>query len=404
MSGASGSIAARPDVRGTASERMGENGRLRILILNWRDIKHPRAGGAERTTYEAARRWVAWGHQVTWFAGSFPGAPDRETVDGIEVWRRGSQATVHWHAFRAYRRHFRGRFDVIVDEVNTIPFFTPLYVREPAVMFFHQLAREVWWYEARFPVNALGYLAEPLYLRAYRRTPAIVASPSTRDDLLELRFCSRIDVFPQALDAVPLDSLPPMTEKDSRPTLIYVGRVVPSKRVHHLVEALAALRHEHGCDARLQIVGSGEPAYQDRLLALARRLNVQEHVELLGRVSFEAKLDLLQRAHLFVMASVREGWGLVITEAASRGTPAVVYDVPGLRDSTIDGVTGVVCKNSSPESLAAAAATLLQDQALYARLREQAWERSMQVTYDQTARAILASLQEMATARRADRR
>ena len=107
---------------------------LRILILNWRDIRHPAAGGAERVTYEMARRWGEWGHHVTWFAASFPGAAGRETIDGIDVWRAGSQATVHWQAFRHYRRHFEGRFDVIVDEVNTLPFFTPLYAREPAVL------------------------------------------------------------------------------------------------------------------------------------------------------------------------------------------------------------------------------------------------------------------------------
>ena len=161
---------------------------MRILILNWRCPRNPRAGGAEIVTHEIARRLVAWGHQVEWFSATFPGAANEEILDGIRILRSGRQWTVHWRAFRRYHRRLRGNFDAVIDEVNTVPFFTPLWAEIPRFMFIHQLAREVWWYESRFPVSGIGYLAEPLYLRLYRRSPVLTVSPSTREDLRSLGF------------------------------------------------------------------------------------------------------------------------------------------------------------------------------------------------------------------------
>ncbi|TMD56332.1 MAG: glycosyltransferase family 4 protein, partial [Chloroflexi bacterium] len=156
--------------------------KLRILILNWRCPQNPRAGGAEAVTFEIARRLVQHGNTVEWFSASFPGATAEETLEGIHIVRGGRQWTVHWSAFRHYRGRLAERFDIIIDEVNTIPFFTPLWADVPAVMLIHQLAREVWWYESAFPLNVLGYLTEPLYLRAYRRIPVLTVSASTESD------------------------------------------------------------------------------------------------------------------------------------------------------------------------------------------------------------------------------
>src|SRR5689334_21363534 len=130
---------------------------MRILILNWRCPFHPKSGGAEALTYRLAHHLAVNGHEVVWFSAWFPGAALEETVDGITLVRRGSQASVHLHAANWFRGQ-RGRFDVIVDEVNTVPFFAHLYADAPTVALFPQLAREVWWYEAAFPVNAIGYL------------------------------------------------------------------------------------------------------------------------------------------------------------------------------------------------------------------------------------------------------
>lgn len=375
--------------------------RLCVLILNWRDCAHPKAGGAERVTHEIARRWVSWGHQVTLFSAAFPGAVGEQYVDGVRIVRRGSQATVHWEAYWYYRGQHGGAYDVVIDEVNTIPFFAPLYARCPVVMFSHQLAREVWRYEAPFPLSAVGYLAEPLYLQVYRCVPIMTVSRSTRTDLRRLGLRGPCRVIPEAVDTRAPEVLPDLGSKEDALTLVFVGRVVPSKRVDHIVRALALIRRSQrpgAGPARLWIVGSWDDEYRRTLDCLIATLGLRDQVTFFGRVDEAAKERLLARAHVFVMASVREGWGLVVTEANVLGTPAVVYDVPGLRDSTIDEQTGVVCRRNTPSDLAAAIVALHVEPERYLRLRRQAWAMAKQLNWDQTARAAWEAVEAFVTA------
>lgn len=359
---------------------------MRILILNWRCPRHPQAGGAEVLTHRIAERLVKWGHTVTWFAGTFDGAAPEETIAGVRVLRQGGQASVHWRAWRWYRQFGRRQFDLVVDEINTIPFFAPLYADGSVVAFIMQLAREVWWHEAPFYLSPLGYALEPLYLQAYRRTPVITISDSTAASLRALGLNTRA-VIPMAVDFPAESVLPPLEEKEAVLTLVFVGRVVPSKRVDHMIRTLARLR-ELGTPAKLWIVGSADQTYKAALEAEIRKYQLGDAVRFWGSVDEEEKRRLLKRAHLLLACSVREGWGLTVTEANTVGTPAVVYDVPGLRDSTQHEVTGIVCQRNSPESLAAAVARLWRDRDLYQRLRQGAWAHSQTLNWDKTARAF----------------
>jgi glycosyltransferase involved in cell wall biosynthesis len=318
---------------------------------------------------------------VEWFSASFPGAPAEETIDGVRIVRAGRQWTVHWTAFRHYRGKLSGRFDIVVDEVNTIPFFTPLWADVPTVMLIHQLAREVWWYESPFPLNALGYLAEPLYLRLYRQMPVLTVSPSTRSDLLRFNFKGPISVIPEGLEPVSAQQAP----KADEPTFIYVGRITPSKRVDHIIKAFALFRRNRGCGL-LRIVGGGSRRYCESLVGLARRLGVEHQVVFHGHVSSPEKHRLMAEAHALLMTSVREGWGLVVIEANACGTPAIVYDVPGLRDSVGHDSTGLVVE-SRPENLFAAMNRLTNDPALYSRFSAECILRSRAFSFDNSASA-----------------
>lgn len=357
-----------------------------ILILNWRDITHPRGGGAEKVTHEMGRRWVAWGHQVTLFCASYPGALTEESIDGVRVIRRGRQHTVHWEAYRYYQRHLRGRCDVIIDEVNTIPFFAPLYATEPVIMYSNQLAREVWRYEAPFPLSVVGYAAEPLYLQAYRHTPLMTISHSTQDDLRRLGLSGPCTIIPMSIDIGAPETLPPIGTKEPCLTLAFVGRVVPSKQVDHIIQALKHLHRIGVGDARLWIIGAWDDTYRHALDRQVADLGLSDHITFFGPVDQATKEVLMARAQVFVMTSVREGWGLVVTEANALGTPAVVYDAPGLRDSTRDGETGLVCREKTPAALAQAILTLRDDPDLYTRLRWQAWATAKRLSWDETAR------------------
>ena len=185
---------------------------------------------------------MAAGHTVEWFSASFPGASAVEELDGIQIVRAGRQWTVHWNAFVRYRGSLRARFDVVIDEVNTMPFFTPIWAGIPTLMLIFQLAREVWWYESPFPISAAGYAIEPIYLLAYRDTPVLTISKSTEQGFAEARVQSanhRLSGWDRTDTARPIPAV-------DNPNIPYTGRLASSKRVGHILRAFAQFRHLTG--------------------------------------------------------------------------------------------------------------------------------------------------------------
>jgi glycosyltransferase involved in cell wall biosynthesis len=315
---------------------------VRILVLNWRDLAHPAAGGAEVYTEQVLRRWAAAGHEVTLFAAAVPGRPADEIVDGYRVVRAGGRLTVYRAARSWWRRHGRGRFDIVVDETNTVPFMAHEWVDDGArtVALVHQTCEEIWHHNAPFPLSHLGRrVLEPWWLRRLAHAPILAVSDSTRQALA--RFGARdVWVVPEGFEppAIATDT----GGKESRPTAVFCARMVPYKRPEDVVLA-ATLARVHVPELRVWMIGSGPEL--ERLRSLA-----PEGVEFLGWVDERTKHDRMARAHVHIATSVREGWGLVVTEAAALGTPTIAYDVPGLRDST--RAAGGVVVPPQPEALA----------------------------------------------------
>ena len=281
---------------------------------------------------------------------------------------------------------------MVVDQINTLPFLTPLYLPEhQRRLMIHQTAREYWWRETRglFRLLApLGYLAEPLYLKTYRSTRTITISESTRAELVELGIPpARISVIPMAITSPGLDELWPK----NRPfRLIVIGRLTPAKFVEEAVDAFARVRNVVP-DSVLDIVGSGDPEYQAKLERDIANRGLQDAVEFHGQVFEEEKAELLARAHVHVFASHREGWGLTVTEAGACGTPTVGYDAPGVRDSIRDPrLLGAL--QDGPAGLAKRIVDLSENQALYEDVREEAWRFSRALSYEKTTDAFLEAL------------
>lgn len=362
---------------------------MKILIFNWRDIKNPLAGGAEVLTHQLAKKWSQQGHQVVLFSSFFKGALKEEDVDNVRIIRAGNRLTVYWQAYRYYSRVFKGHFDIIIDEINTIPFFTIFYSKEPVVCHINQLAKEVWFYESFFPLALLGYLLEPVFLLCYRKKPVITISQSTKDDLLRLGFeKEKMFIIPMGIDFNPLEAA---AEKEASPTIIYVGRLKKSKRVHHIIQAFRVLKKEIP-ECKLWIVGSGDLKYEKKLYRLARGL---EGVKFFHQADDKEKLDLMKRAHVLAAASIREGWGLVVTEANAMGTPAVGYRVPGLKDSIKDAVNGFLCKKNTPEELSALIAKLLKNKESYFAMAKNALELSKEYTWLNTSIKGMLAINEI---------
>lgn len=361
---------------------------MRVLLLNWRDIRSARGGGAERVTHEVARRLVSDGAEVTWLSSAESGLPSEEVVDGIRIVRRGSEVTTRFAAPALARRV---RPTIVLEEINTLPYLAPLWARVPVLLYMNQLARDVWWHEAPLPISAVGWLAEPAYLRAYRLCDAVTISLSTLADLRSVGVRGTITIAPMAVDA---EQARPRPRKALAGRLVAIGRLTPSKRYDHAIEALHTLRARMP-EASLTLVGEGRDA--DRLRRLAEALGDAPALRITGRVSEQEKIEILDQSDILIGTSVREGWGLTITEAAARGAPAVVYDIPGFRDAVVPGRTGLLVQ-PRPEALADALERLLRDRERHERLAQAAWDSARSLSYDATARAFAAALSRAAAA------
>jgi glycosyltransferase involved in cell wall biosynthesis len=303
---------------------------MRVLMCTWKDEAHPLAGGAEGWTGGVLRHWVAQGVDVVLASSAVPGQPAREVRDGIDIRRGGGyRHGVHAHARSVFQS--AGPFDLVFDQVNTRPFGAPRWVgRTPVVAIAHQVAKEVWDAELSRPVALVGrHMLEPHWLRLYAEVPTFTVSRSSASSLAAYGL-RRVEVLPQCADLPP----PPIAAvpKEATPTFVTCGRLSRSKRTDHAIDAFRIVARQL-TDARLWIIGSGP--LEERL---ARSLPAR--AELLGRVPLEARNRYMGRAHALLMTSVREGWGLVVSEAASVGTRTIGYAVGGLVDSVAacDGV------------------------------------------------------------------
>ncbi len=358
---------------------------MNILWFTWKDLEHPLAGGAEVVTAELTKRLVQDGHNVQIISGGFNGAKRTTEQNGCKVVRVGGRLSVYWHAYRYYKKELATQnWDIIIEEVNTIPFFTHWYTKSTKrFLFFHQLARQVWFYQMVFPLSIVGYVLEPMYLRLLRKSKVITVSNSTKQDLVKYGFKKEnISIISEGIDIEPLALLANIT-KYSTPTILSLGAIRPMKRTLEIVKAFEILK-ESQADAELIIAGDKQGKYANTVLKYIKNSKYKNSIKVLGRVSTEKKMELMQKSHLIAVTSIKEGWGLIVTEANSQGTPAVVYNVDGLRDSVQDGITGLIATKNTPKSLAEAMRTALTDTTLYERLRTQAWQWSKQITFEQS--------------------
>ncbi len=356
---------------------------LSIVVLNWRDIQNPNAGGAEVFTQEVTSRWARHGNEVTLLTSRFPGSTNRESIGGVEVRRQGSRYTVYRRSRREYLEHFRGRADIVVDEINTIPFLTPKYVHDGTRLFtlIHQLAREGWFYETPLPLAVLGrYVLEDRWLALYANLPTFTVSESTRRDLLDLGF-TKVIVVPEGR---PSDLPGPNVDKAKEPTLLFVGRLKKYKLPQEAIAAYRLVRARLP-EARLWIVGDG-------YMRTRLERHAPQGVTFFGRLGEEEKVALMRQAHVLLFPSVREGWGLGVTDANALGLPAIGYDVPGLRDSIRDGTTGILVPPHDVARMADAAVALLGDPQRRESLAQAAVAWASRLDWDVTADVMLREM------------
>jgi glycosyltransferase involved in cell wall biosynthesis len=367
---------------------------VKLLVINWQDLANPQSGGAEVHLHEIFGRLARRGHDVTLLCSGFPGAKAVDEADGMRIHRTGGRHTFTLAAAPYYRRHLaRERFDVVVEDLNKVPLFTPWWVRRPLVLLVHHLFGSTAFREASAPFAAATWLLERPIPLVYRGLPAQAVSESSRDDLVE-RGLRREDVR-VIHNGVDVDFFRPdaSVPRAAEPSFLSVGRLKKYKRIDHAIEAVAALK-SRGRPVRLLVAGKGDD--EPRLRAATQALDVAELVRFEGFVTEERKRDLMRQAWATVQPSPKEGWGITNVEAAACGTPTVASDSPGLRESVVHGQTGLLYPHGDIAALADALERLASAPAEVARLGEGAHRFAQGFTWERAADLTEAHLAEVA--------
>lgn len=369
---------------------------MNILWLNWKDPGHPGAGGAEVVMWELSQRLVGEGHRVTLLTCGYGTATKRERIDGIDIIRVGTNRYAHsFQALTHYIRKLRGKFDIVIEVVNTAPYFGVFFGRgAKRFLFYHQLAREIWFHETKPPLSHFGYhVLEPVATRILSRAnvPTITVSASTRDDLARFGFKrDNTHIITQGIQLKPLESLD-QVKKFNRPTVLSLGAMRAMKRTLDQVIAFE-LAKQHLPELQMKIAGSSDDAYGQKVLEYIAKSKYKDDIEYLGRVDEATKIQLMQRAHLTMQTALKEGWGLTISEAASQGTPAVAYDVDGLRDSVRHMETGMITA-PNPDALSKAILTLTADKQTYQRLQKAGWQWAQELNFENSYQSFIKILE-----------
>jgi glycosyltransferase involved in cell wall biosynthesis len=357
----------------------------RVDIVAWRDLDHPEAGGSELHAASIAERWAAAGIDIRMTASRAEGAAPDGFLDGYRVERPAGRYAIFpaVAAARAAERVARLRepagSHATLEVWNGMPFFSPLWASQPRLVFLHHVHDSMWDLVlppglARLGRFIEGRIAPPVY----RRTPVVTLSQSSRQVIIE-----RLGLEPGRVHVVEpgvSEAFYPGGDRDARPLVVAVGRLVPYKRFDRLIESLTRLRAGH---PDLQAVIAGEGQDRPALEALVRRHGAGDWISLPGRIDDDARLALYQRAWVLVSSSAYEGWGLTITEAAACGTPAVVSAIPGHMDAVENGVTGFLAE-PGPE-MEDRIGSLLSDPVLLGRMQQAALRRAETFTWDRTA-------------------
>ncbi len=365
---------------------------MKILVIEYRDITHPEAGGAEVILQEVFKRIAAAGHSVDYLCNGHGQALSEEMMDGIRFIRRGRQPyfnlLVPWFYRSALRRN---QYDIIVEGIDKLPFLMPWFEREvPVLCVVPHLFGTTVFQEASFPVGAYVYAYERLIPLAYRRCFFSVLSKGTRDDLKRRGIPeAQIEVIYSGLSHDQYDA-PLEKPRTDHPILVYLGRLKRYKGIELGIEAVRVLKPRYPT-IEYQIVGSGD--YLEALKSLAGRAGVEQNVTFVGHKRGREKTEILQRAGVLLYTSPKEGWGLSVVEANLCGTPAVASDSPGLRESIVHGETGFLVPHGDVEALARQIDALLSDRDLYARTRAAAMEWGRKFTWERMTHETLALME-----------
>lgn len=364
----------------------------KILVINWQDIKNPYGGGAEVHLHEIFKRIAAKSIQVDLFCCCDPTLSEFEEIDGINVIRRGSRNTFNYIVPKNYKDIFsKNNYDIIVDDINKIPFYTPLYIKEPLLALSHHFFGSSIFREASIPAGLYVNLAEYMMKFIYYKTKFAVVSQSTLDDFISRGYDK--ENFRIITNAISHSEYPMrIANKNKEFTITYFGRLKKYKSIDHLLKAFAILVKEHN-DCKLSIIGRGD--FRPELEKLANELKISDKITFHGFVDNVTKNELLCNSHIVVNTSLKEGWGITNIEANACGTPVLSANVPGLKDSVKDGSSGLLYEYANVQEIADKLKYLKENKDVLEKMEKGAIDWASQFSWDKSAEEMLNYMEEI---------
>lgn len=358
-----------------------------ILIFNWRDTKHRWAGGAEVYVHEISKRWVADGNRVTIFCGNDGLNARNEIIDGIRIVRRGGFYMVYFWAALYYVFKFRGKYDFIIDSENGIPFFTPLYAKEKKFLLIHHVHQEVFRHSLKWPLSQIAlFLEARLMPFVYRKVQVITVSPSSKEEIMRHKLTKKEPII--IYNGVDLEVFKP-GKKSEKPMVLYLGRLQYYKGLHVFIVAAKRILKRY---SNAEFVIAGEGGEKEKLIKFAEKLGVADKVKFVGKVAEEEKVQLFQKAWIFVNPSLMEGWGITTIEANACGTPAVASDVPGLRDSIKSPHTGILVPYKKYDGFTRTITKLIHDEKLRKKMSGESIKWASNFSWEKSANEFYSAL------------
>jgi len=349
---------------------------MNILVINWQDWENPLMGGAEVYLYEVFSRLIIRGHKVTLLVSRARGQSRHEILDGFEIYRIGRRSNFNFLvpcALRSILRH--QKVDIIIDDLNKIPFYTPLFCRKRVIPTLMHLFRRTIYHEVDFLSASYVFLTESIIPFLYPSSVFIAISNSTAGDLRKIGVRNEIYVVQSGIPQVPKS----LEKKRQKNLIAYVGRIKKYKSIDHFVKTVALIKHDREIEA--VIVGEGDA--RAGLIELSEKLGAQ--IRFTGFVSEEEKYRVYSNARVVVQPSIKEGWGLTAIEAQSCGTPVVCADSPGLREVVLDGETGFLYSYGDINTLAARVIELIDDEQKWQKFSHAAKEWAHRFSWENAA-------------------
>jgi len=362
---------------------------MKILVLNYRDITHPMAGGAEVHLHRIFGKLVELGHSVMLFTTMHEGASERDLIDGIEIIRFGGDLLFPLNCIRRVPKLIKEfEPDIVYEDLNKLPLFSPYITKGPKLIQILHLWKSSIFKEASFPAAFGVWLGEKIIPLVYGDCYFSTISPSGKRELTELGIeDGRISVIYCGTKS---EYLEVEKVRDKSPYFLWVGRFRKYKGVWVALKAFKIFSKKHP-DAKLIFAGSGPE--EAKMRAKAKSWGLKDKVEFLGVISEEKKIELMSKAMGILQTSFKEGWGLTVIEAGACGTTSVASNVSGLCDSVKGGETGLLFKAGSAKDCARKMETLYESPALRGCLESAAKSYAGSFSWETAAKETLFLMQ-----------